>query len=95
MYATLLFRIINIKAGKEMPSAFVLFNVTPGSEDQVLSEVIKTIGVEEAHVSYGVYDLIVRAKTDSAAALNELVIHKLRSIANVKSTLTLTLPEDR
>jgi DNA-binding Lrp family transcriptional regulator len=48
-----------------MPRAFVLLNITPGTEDQVLKAVRKTGCVEEAYHSYGVYDLIVRIKAES------------------------------
>jgi len=79
----------------EMPSAYVLFNTSPGLEGHVLEEARKTGGIEEAYISYGVYDLIVKATADSPAELRELVIYKLRKIANVKSTLTLMLNDGR
>jgi len=72
-----------------MPRAFVLINITPGTELQVLNDVKKIGGVEEAYVSFGVYDLIVRVKEDSIEALRELVTYHLRKIVNVTSTLTL------
>jgi DNA-binding Lrp family transcriptional regulator len=72
-----------------MPRAFVLFNTTLGTELQVLNEIKKIGGVEEAYISNGVYDLIVRIKEDSIEALRELVTCHLRKIVNVTSTLTL------
>jgi DNA-binding Lrp family transcriptional regulator len=76
-----------------MPQAFVLFNINPGTEKQVLKDAKKTGGVEEAYVSYGVYDLIVKVKADSMEGLKELVSYRLRKIANVTSTLTLMMVE--
>ncbi len=78
-----------------MPSAYVLFNISPGLEDDVLNEAKKTGGIEEAYISYGVYDLIVKASADSTAELKELVTYKLRKIPNVTSTLTLMLTDNR
>lgn len=76
-----------------MPSAYVLFNVDAGFEEQVLKEA-KAVGkVEEAYVSYGVYDLIMKIKTGSMEELKELVTHCLRGISGVRSTLTLILTE--
>jgi DNA-binding Lrp family transcriptional regulator len=72
-----------------MPRAYVLLNITPGTEEQVLKDVRKTGCVEEAYHSYGVYDLIVRIKADSIQELKELVTYRLRKIVNVTSTLTL------
>lgn len=77
-----------------MPRAYVLFGVGSGAEDQVLADLRNTDGVQEVNVSYGVYDLIARIKTDSMEQLKELVSHRLRSIANVRSTLTLILVEE-
>jgi DNA-binding Lrp family transcriptional regulator len=79
---------------KEMPSAYVLFTVSPGFEDAVLNAARKTGEVEEAFVSYGAYDLIVKAKADSMDELKELVSYKLRTIANVTSTLTLMIDQE-
>ncbi len=78
-----------------MTSAYVLFNISPGSEEQVLEEARKTGGIEEAYISYGVYDLIVKATADSPDELKELVTFKLRKIANVTSTLTLMLTDKK
>jgi DNA-binding Lrp family transcriptional regulator len=78
-----------------MPSAYVLFNVDSGSEDRILEELRGMAEVQEAFFSYGVYDLLVKIKTDSMEKLKELVSHRLRVIPNVKSTLTLIQVEER
>jgi len=74
-----------------MPSAYILLTVSHGSEDEVLNAAKKTGNVQEAFVSYGAYDLIVKATADSMAELKELVTYKLRTITNVTSTLTLMI----
>ena len=77
-----------------MATAYVMFNVDLGSEDQVLKDVKLISGVQEAYVSYGVYDLILKVKADSMDELKQLVTHSLRNISNVRSTLTLILTEE-
>jgi DNA-binding Lrp family transcriptional regulator len=77
----------------EMPSAYILFNIAPGLEDEVLREAKKTGQIEEAYVSYGVYDLIVKATAPTSEELKELVTYRLRKINNVTSTLTLMLTD--
>jgi DNA-binding Lrp family transcriptional regulator len=77
-----------------MPRAYVLFGVASGAEDQVLKDVQNVDGVQEVYVSYGVYDLIVKIKTESMEQLKELVSHRLRRVDNVRSTLTLILAEE-
>ena len=77
-----------------MPRAFVLLNVETGSEDNVLKQ-LKQIGlVEEAYVSYGVYDLIIKVKADTMEELKEVVTYKIRKIDQVRSTLTLIMMEE-
>lgn len=76
-----------------MPSAYVLFNTESGSEEQVLNEIKKIEDIAEASISYGVYDIIVKVKTETDKELKELVTFKLRKIHNVRSTLTLRIME--
>jgi DNA-binding Lrp family transcriptional regulator len=76
-----------------MPKAYVLINVDSGSEDAVLRQLRENGFVEEVYVSYGVYDLIVKVKADKMEELREIVTHKIRTINNVRSTLTLILLE--
>ena len=77
-----------------MPRAFILVNVESGSEDEVLKQ-IKTMGfVEEAYVSYGVYDLIIKVKANTMAELKDDVTQKIRTMKKVHSSLTLIMMED-
>ena len=77
-----------------MPRAFVLINVESGSEDEVLNELKKIEGVEEAYFSYGVYDLITKIKADTMEKLKEMVTRKIISLSKVRSTLTLIMMEE-
>ena len=78
----------------EIQRAIVLFNVASGSENQVLTSVKKVEGVEEAYVSYGVYDVVAMVRADSMDALKELISFRLRKIIKVRSTLSLILIEE-
>ncbi len=77
-----------------MPSAYVLFNVESGAEDSVLRQLRSLSNVEEAYVSYGVYDLVIRIKASTMEELKDLVTHRIRVIKQVRSTLTLILMEE-
>ena len=77
-----------------MPRAFVLFNVESGSEDKILQELKKIEEIQEVYVSYGVYDLIARVKADTMEKLKDIITHKVRTIKNVRSTLTLIMMEE-
>ena len=77
-----------------MPKAFVLINVESGSEEEVLDEIKKIEGVEEAYYSYGVYDIISKIAADLMEKLRETVTRKVRTIGRVRSTLTLIMMEE-
>jgi len=77
-----------------MPKAFVLINVESGSEEEVLGEIRKIEGVEEAYYSYGVYDIITKIEADSMEKLRDKVTRKVRTIGRVRSTLTLIMMEE-
>ena len=77
-----------------MSRAYVLLTVESGEEDNVLNELAKIKGVEESYFSYGVYDVIVKVKTESMETLKELVTSKIRSLEQVRSSLTLILIEE-
>ena len=77
-----------------MPKAFVLINVESGSEEEVLEQIKKIEGVEEAYYSYGVYDIITKVAADSMEKLRETVTRKIRTIDRVRSTLTLIMMEE-
>ena len=74
-----------------MPRAFVLFNVESDSEDEVLEELKKIEGMQEAYVSYGAYDLIAIVKADTIEKLLDAITHKMRTINKVRKTLILVL----
>jgi DNA-binding Lrp family transcriptional regulator len=77
-----------------MPRALVLINVESGSEDEVLKELKRLEGVEEAYFSYGVYDLIAKIKADTMEQLKETVTRKIRALSKVRSTLTLIIIDE-
>jgi DNA-binding Lrp family transcriptional regulator len=77
-----------------MPKAYVLLNVESGAEEVVLKQLKEISIVEEAHISYGVYDLIVKVNSDTMDKMKEDITHKIRKIKQVRSTLTLIIVED-
>jgi DNA-binding Lrp family transcriptional regulator len=76
-----------------MPTAFVLINTELGTEMNVLKDVRKLNGVEQAYAVYGTYDIIVRVKADTMDRLKETVSSHIRKVNNVRATLTLMSSE--
>jgi DNA-binding Lrp family transcriptional regulator len=77
-----------------MPKAFVLINVESGAEDEVLNALKAIESVEESYFSYGVYDIITKIRADSMEKLKEMVTTRIRSLDQVRSTLTLIMMEE-
>ena len=73
--------------------AYVMINVQPGSENDALQRLEKLEAVEEAYISYGVYDLIIKVKAETIEDLKGAVLSKIRTADEVKSTLTLIIQE--
>jgi DNA-binding Lrp family transcriptional regulator len=80
---------------RTMPTAFVLINTEIGSESDVLKDLKKVEGVEEASAVYGVYDIVARVKADTMDKLKEIVTWRIRRLDKVRSTLTMIVVEDR
>ncbi len=72
--------IIYYRIGIDMPTAFVLINTEIGSESDVLKELKKVEGVEEASAVYGVYDIVARVKADTMDKLKEIVTWRIRRL---------------
>ena len=76
-----------------MPVAFVLINAEIGAEAEVLKEIKKVKGVEEAHTVYGVYDIVAKIEGGSMDELKEIVTWRIRRLSKVRSTLTMPVIE--
>ena len=56
---------------------------------EVLNDVRAIEGVEEAEMVYGVYDIVVKVKTETMDTLKQIVTYRIRRIDKVLSTQTL------
>jgi len=76
-----------------MPFAFVLINAEIGGEEEVLQEIKKVEGVQEAYTVYGVYDIVAKIEAETMDKLKEVVTWRIRRINKVRSTLTMIVIE--
>jgi len=72
-----------------LATAFVLINAEIGAEAEVLKELKNISEVKEAHMVYGVYDIIARVETDTMQELKDVISWKIRRLDKVRSTLTM------
>ena len=77
-----------------MPMAYVLITTESGAVDKVLVSLKKMDSVKETYMVYGVYDIIATVKADTMDKLKEIVTWNLRSLDQVRSTLTMIVVED-
>ncbi|MGE5187606.1 MAG: Lrp/AsnC ligand binding domain-containing protein [Betaproteobacteria bacterium] len=74
-----------------MVSAVVLVNTDLAQQSQVLEKIRQVKGVEEAHILWGVYDLLVKITANSIERLKEIIKHNLKQLTGVAMTLTLMI----
>ena len=76
-----------------MPLAFVMMTAEVGREADVLNELKEIEHVKEACLTYGVYDVIARIEVEASDKLKDIIVKKVRSLNNVRSTLTMMVVE--
>jgi DNA-binding Lrp family transcriptional regulator len=72
-----------------LAKAYVLINVEIGSEEEVLRSLDPISEVKEAHLVYGVYDIIAAIETETMQELKDTVSWKIRRLDKVRTTLTM------
>lgn len=76
-----------------MTMAFILINSEIASEESILEELGGIGEVKEAHIVYGVYDIIARVVARDMEELREIVAKRIRRIDKVRSTLTMVVAQ--
>jgi len=74
-----------------MHKGFVLLNCDLGAEEFIVEELRKISQVEQAHVTFGAYDIIAEIHADSREPFDETVSLKIRRLARIVSTMTLNV----
>lgn len=74
---------------KRLATAFVLINSTLGAEDEVLKGLKDIKEVREAHMVFGVYDIIARIETDTMQELEDIISWKIRRLDKTRGTITM------
>ncbi|MCC6017896.1 MAG: Lrp/AsnC ligand binding domain-containing protein [Candidatus Verstraetearchaeota archaeon] len=75
--------------------AFVLINTQIGSEEEVLKDLKSLEEVEEAHIVYGVYDIVAKVTAEDINKLRDIVTMKIRKMKKIMSTTTMIVIEER
>lgn len=73
--------------------AYILAKVEVGKDKEILEEVKKMSGVNQAALTYGIYDLHVEVSFDTMEELDEFIFEGIRKVNGVKDTVTLVVPK--
>lgn len=73
-----------------MSLAYVMMNTIPDKMEAVLKEIKKIVGIEDAFMLYGVYDIIAKVKVGNTDELKVTILN-IRKLKHVTSTLTLRI----
>jgi DNA-binding Lrp family transcriptional regulator len=76
-----------------MPKAIVLINADLGTEAYLVEKLRSLPQVKEAYFVFGVYDLVAVLEAKAMEELKEAITTKIRSLTEVRSTLTMMVIE--
>ena len=77
-----------------MPLAFVLITAELGATETILYALTQIPNVKEAHMVYGVYDIVARIEAESLAQLRSTISTQIRRIDRIRSTLTTIVMDE-
>jgi DNA-binding Lrp family transcriptional regulator len=70
--------------------AFVLINTNDLMDDDILLDQLKKIdGISEAYKVCGIYDILVKVEAETIDKVLKVVTNRLKSLKNIRSTLTM------
>ena len=78
-----------------MPMAYVLINTEPKFMENVVATLEKLDSVVEVFPVYGVYDVVAKVRAETMEKLKEIVTWKVRSLDEVRSTITMLIMEEK
>ena len=76
-----------------MPLSYVLINVEPGSEEEIMRAMIQIPNVKECHRLYGRFDMIARVEAESVDKVKQVVTLTIGRIQGVRFTTTTIVVE--
>jgi DNA-binding Lrp family transcriptional regulator len=78
-----------------MPTAYILINYEIGTEDKILNKLRNLPGIIEVNEVNGIYDIIVKIRSDNLDDIRETITKQIRTIKTIRSTMTLIVAEDK
>jgi DNA-binding Lrp family transcriptional regulator len=72
-----------------METAYILFSCEIGTEEDLASLLCKLDEIKEVMITYGDYDIVVKAETSNSTQMDNLITRKIRRFEKIRSTITL------
>jgi len=72
-----------------METAYILFSCEIGNENEIASLLSRLDEIKEVMITYGDYDIVVKAETSNSTQMDNLIISKIRKFEKIRSTITL------
>jgi Lrp/AsnC family transcriptional regulator for asnA, asnC and gidA len=69
--------------------AFVLCKLASGQEQTALGKIRGIRGVQDVHLTFGHWDVILSAEADTVDKLSGLIVREIRAVGGVQDTETL------
>ena len=76
-----------------MAKAYVLISNESGTEDSIISNLHRIDSINEAHGTFGAYDIITKLDSDDMQKIENDISNSIRKIPKIRSTLTLLVNE--
>ena len=74
--------------------AYILVNVSTGTEDEVSKALVEFNEVEEVATIYGEYDAIIKVAAKDMNHLDNFITNQLRSVPNIFMTSTMIIARE-
>ena len=74
--------------------AYILVNVSTGTEDEVSKALVEFNEVEEVATIYGEYDTIIKVAAKDMNGLDDFITSQLRSVPNIFMTSTMIIARE-
>jgi DNA-binding Lrp family transcriptional regulator len=72
-----------------MINAYLLGQLNPETEQNTIDKLRAINGVQEAHIVFGKFDLVVKLNAETQESLNNTILEEVRKITDITKTQTL------
>ena len=76
-----------------MALAYILITVKNRQESRVAAELVTLKEVDEIHLLYGMYDIIIKVKSKDLDSLNHFTVNELSKIKDIATSATMIVAD--